>query len=81
MSIINASKYDSVNALSKDLYETTKHHEGAFLVIGDQVLMVTPAEVAREKIAERVARRLAENPSILHDLQDRLESEEPEGWE
>lgn len=81
MSIINASNYKSVNDLSKDLYETAKHHESALLMIGDQLLMVTPAEVAREKIAERVARRLAENPSILHDLQDRLESEEPEDWE
>jgi hypothetical protein len=82
MSVINVSNYSSIAELTAALQDVAKtHEETVFLVVGGDVLMVVPAEVAKERIAEKIATRLAESPSLLHDLQSRLETETSEKWE
>ena len=81
MSVINTSNYSSVTELSNALQEVAKHNETAFLLVDEQIFMLVPAEIAKEQIAEKIALRLAENPTILHDIQTRLETEAPEDWE
>lgn len=80
VNLINASLYSSVEELKRALSETVQT-EIALLLVDNEVLMVTPAKLAREDLARRLAERIADNPSRLHDIQSRLENEVPEGWE
>jgi hypothetical protein len=81
MSFLNTSNFQSVGEFSKALLENTEKNETTFLLVDGKLLMVTPAEAARDKIAERIATRLSENPTILHDLQSRLQNDTAEDWD
>ena len=53
-----------------------------FLTLDGEILMVTQGEIARKQIAEQVARRLTDQPSLLSEIQNYLQSDdEPEDWE
>ena len=81
MNVINTAKFESARDLTNEMLETAARDETVCVLIDDRLFVLTPAELARDKMAEAIAKRLAENPSLLHDLQCRLESEEPEDWD
>lgn len=79
--LIQASNYESILEFSNAFQTAFQKDETAFLLIDGKLYSVATAEVAREHIAEKIAKRIAEQPTILHDIQTRLETEEPEEWE
>ena len=81
MSVINAEAYSTIQELMSKLLEVSHEHEMVIVIFEGKPLVFVPAEVAKEKIASRIAKRLAENPSILSELQNRLDKEKPEDWE
>jgi hypothetical protein len=64
------------------LLDATQSPDGyAFLVADGELLMVVRADVAKSQIATRIASRFAQQPSLLHELEDRLANETAEDWE
>lgn len=83
MSILQLSKFSSIDELKVALKLLSKSDSEnmSFLMVDDEVFMLTPGARARESITKRIAERLAESPSQLSELMDRLEREFPEDWE
>ncbi len=79
--VIDISLYKDVDGLHSAFFEAVKAKEMAFVLIDGNVYCLTPASDARAAIAAKIAKRLAEEPTILHDIQTRLESENPIDWE
>lgn len=80
MNILNASDFTTLDDMNAALLRVANKNEMALLIVDGKVLMVSPPEFAKEQMAAKIAQRFAENPTILHDLQSRLESETPEKW-
>jgi hypothetical protein len=82
MSILNLSSYSSITELRAALRDVVSKSENVcFLMDGEDVIMLTPGARAKEAIAKRIAEKLAECPSHLSELMDRLEKETAEDWE
>jgi hypothetical protein len=81
MSLLNTANFNSIQEFKDAMRTATSNSDVAFLLIDDALFMVTPAEAARDSIAENIARRLSENPAILNDIESRLENDQPESWE
>ena len=80
MSIINASAFETVEALNAEILAAADSHDMILLLVNERPLVIVPAEFAKEKLAEKIVSRFAEQPSILSELQSRLESEQAEDW-
>ncbi len=79
--VINFSSFDTVPHLNSAVRVALEKEETAFVLIDGNLYTMVPAQIAKDRIAEKIAMRLAESPSILHDIQTRLENETPEDWE
>lgn len=79
--VIDISRFENVQGLHSAFGEAVKSQEMAFVVIDEKLYCLSPASVAREAIAAKIARRLAEEPTILHDIETRLKSEKAVDWE
>ena len=81
MTLIDSTKYTDVPSLLNDLREAALQGT-TFLTSDGEILMVTQGAIARSQMAEQIARRLADQPSLLSEIQNYLQSdEEPEDWE
>jgi len=82
MKVIDLKSCQEVGQVVQALRNASKSVEGSlFLVADSEVFMVVPAEVMKSQIAAQIANRFAQQPSLLHDLQDRLANEVPQDWE
>lgn len=79
--VIDFNRFDSIPNLNSAVEEALRYQETAFVIIDGKLFTLVPAEVARDAIATKIAMRMAEQPTILHDIQTRLENEEAEDWE
>lgn len=82
MRLIDLKSCREVGQVVEELRNASKSaEESLFLVADSEVFMVVPADVMKAQIAAQIAHRLAQQPSLLHDLQDRLANEVPQDWE
>lgn len=81
MKIVNTSDYGSIAQLVAALKEAAQTDKSIIMLVDGEPLMLLPGSEAREKLAGQIAQRLASNPTILRDLEDILENEQPEDWE
>lgn len=80
MNILNTSDFSTLADMNTALVNLADREEMALLIVDGKVLMLSAPELAKDQIAAKIAKRFAENPTILHDLQARLESETSEKW-
>lgn len=82
MTIINLhDELDNAEDVERILSQATEGNQQALVIIGGKPYTVTPPELAKDIIAKEIARRIMESPSLLSDIQKRIESEEPEDWD
>lgn len=79
--VIDISNFENIDLLHSAFEEALRSQEMAFVVIDEKLYCLSPASFARDAIAAKIAKRLAEEPTILHDIQTRLESEKAIDWE
>lgn len=80
MSILNLDQMEGATAIRRAVSEATGGNKSIFVLIEGEVYTVTPPGATKEILAKDIARRVAENPAILSEIQKRIETEEPEDW-
>ncbi|HZZ28079.1 MAG TPA: hypothetical protein VFE46_08760 [Pirellulales bacterium] len=82
MLTLNFDSYTSLVEFRQAVLSAIKEGQVSVIVSESEVLFaaISP-EMTKEMIAKRVATRLAENPNILAEIKERLETQEPEDWE
>jgi hypothetical protein len=82
MHAINLDELKTLDEFRAAIHETSATGVASVIISQGNVLFtaVSPEET-KELIARRIARKLADEPEALLEIQRRLETETPEEWE
>lgn len=78
MSIIHADPAAYVSDLCKQISEKQRKTSEIIVLLNDTEWCLVPTEQIKQMLAEKIASRFMEKPSLLSELHDRLKNETPE---